>query len=87
MWLPRRRALALGVGSAVAGLAGCVGAPGNGSDDGDDGDGEIADPPERGRVAAGPTTDVDLPVAEDDLTRGAPRDAIPAIVDPAFGAR
>jgi len=78
--------LALALGSTVASLAGCVGAPGGGGDDGDSSDEEVPDALERGRVAAGPTTEVDLPVAESDLTRGAPRDAIPAIVDPVFGA-
>ncbi len=35
---------------------------------------------------AGPLTDVDLPLADKDLMRGAPKDAIPAIIDPVFGA-
>jgi len=43
-------------------------------------------PPES--TSGGPQvpTDIDLPVAESDLERAAPRDGIPAIVDPVFGS-
>jgi hypothetical protein len=41
-----------------------------------------------GSTSDGPQvpTDVDLPVPESELNRAAPRDAIPAIVDPVFGS-
>jgi len=77
--LTRRQSLAVGVSSVFAGLAGCLGAPSTESANRDR-------PPGVPRVATRPTTDLELPVDDSALTRGAPVDAIPAIVDPAFGA-
>lgn len=77
-WLTRRRALALGAGAAAA-LAGCVSAP-----DGSVAPGETPLPDEGADVATETAAGLDLPVDDAELTRGAARDAIPAIVDPVF---
>jgi hypothetical protein len=74
----KRRAFLAGAAGGVAGVAGCIGGTAGGGE------------PARG---GNNTTDggvesvggVDLPVPEDELVRGAPKDAIPAITDPAFG--
>jgi hypothetical protein len=72
----RRRYLA-GLSAGVVGaLAGCVGAP-------DAGGGPAAD--DRGGGGTTPAGRPELPVPESELSRGARKDAIPAIVDPAFG--
>jgi hypothetical protein len=85
--MDRRGYLAL-VGAAGAGLAGCAGAPradvGPGaaqSDDGAGNDGAAGGP----QPPDGAYWNASLPVPESDLRRGAARDGIPAIVDPAFG--
>lgn len=68
-----RRRPFLGLAAAVGnGLAGCVGAADT-----------VGEPTETGD-AGRPGGDVELPVPRDALERGAPRDAIPAIVDPVF---
>lgn len=74
----RRAYLALGASGVLAGLGGCLGVPGTATD------AESVSTPEGG-IASSPTGDVDLPVSEDELVRGAGKDAIPAIVDPVFG--
>jgi hypothetical protein len=81
----RRRDLGLAAGVA-GGLAGCTSVvepgdvgPAEGRDEHrDGGNGEDDADGTRG-------LDVDLPVSREELQRGAPRDAIPAIVDPVFG--
>lgn len=78
--LSRRRALALGVGGVGIGLAGCLG------DSGDDEGSAPAESQENRQIAGAPPTNVDLPVSDEKLTRGAPRDAIRAIDDPVFGS-
>ncbi|MEF8808337.1 DUF3179 domain-containing protein [Natronomonas sp.] len=76
-----RRRTYLSVAAAVAaGMAGCA----DGLDAGSDGDRTTA-PAVDGDVAVGPGGDIELPVPEDELQRGAAKDAIPAITDPAFG--
>jgi hypothetical protein len=76
-----RRRTYLSVAAAVAaGMAGCA----DGLDTGGDGDRTTA-PAVDGDVAVGPGGDVELPVPESELQRGAAKDAIPAITDPAFG--
>jgi hypothetical protein len=89
----RRRYLsALGLGG-VTGLAGCT-SVGRFGDQGDTGSGGSAEDGSAG--AASESTDtpgatpntvngVEVPVPEADLRRGAPKDAIPAILDPVFG--
>ncbi|PSP91534.1 hypothetical protein BRC87_02665 [Halobacteriales archaeon QS_4_66_20] len=78
--LNRRRALALGVGGVGIGLAGCLG------DSGDDEGSTPAQLQENRQIAGAPPTNVDLPVSDEELTRGAPQDAIRAIDDPVFGS-
>lgn len=94
----RRRYLAgLGVGGLV-GLAGCtsVGRFGDGSEAGGGAGGSGASGESSGTPSGADPTDtagssrnvvngVEVPVPESELRRGAPKDAIPAIVDPAFG--
>jgi hypothetical protein len=92
--MQRRSFLATAGLAGLAGIAGCVGggpAGGGGSD-------TTADPGTTGRPAT--ATDgspasvppperfrnVDLPVPEDELHRGASEDGIPAIIDPVFAA-
>lgn len=75
--LPRRTVLAL-TGGIVAGLAGCVSAPRTTDD-------RTRTPEASGGVATDLGGGIDLPVDESELRRGASRDAIPAVVDPAFG--
>lgn len=77
----RRRYLAALAAGAAGSLAGCanVGFGGSGSDALPEGEGTAG---QRGTTAVG---DVDLPVPKSELVRGAPKDAIPAIVDPVFG--
>ena len=76
----RRRLLALAAGSTAA-LAGCL----SGSDDADDpASGDGGESQSDGGVATDPSVGLDLPVADEELQRGASPDAIPAIVDPAF---
>ncbi len=74
----RRRFLGTVGTGFVLGAAGCVsGAP-------------TSEPPEadasRTSAEVGSLADVELPLADKDLLRGAPEDAIPAITDPVFGA-
>ena len=66
----RRRFLGLAAGATV-GMAGCAGEP-------------PERPPTSTPGAAGSVAGVALPVPENQLLRSVPRDAIPAIVDPAF---
>lgn len=80
----RRRYLAVLASGATGVLAGCtnfgsVGSKGTGpaSDTNGSTDTRSARTPSVGNV--------DLPVPKSDLVRGAPKDAIPAITDPAFG--
>lgn len=73
----RRHLLA---GLATAGAAGAAGCFGRGRDETATGAGVAAGPPPATRVPD------DLPVPESALHRGANRDAIPAVVDPAFAA-
>jgi hypothetical protein len=94
MDVDRRRFLAaLGVGGTL-GVAGCLGdggEGGTGQDAGGDGDGLA---PTSGFDETGADGGVDpvgfgnvsLPVPEEQLDRGAPKDAIPAIVDPVFAS-
>jgi hypothetical protein len=79
------RAVATGGTATMAGLAGCTGRlgddggpPVDGGPDPANATGEVVPPPA--------PRDVDLPVPESDLQRGAGEDDIPAITDPAFGA-
>lgn len=75
---PSRRALLCGVGAvAASGAAGCLQSS---SDDGDPG--AVSAAP--GGTVAGEPSDVELPIPASELTRGASKDAIPAIVDPVF---
>jgi|APHM01.1.fsa_nt_gi Protein of unknown function (DUF3179). len=91
---PRRRSLLGGLGAlAVTGLAGCVQLPsagdGDGGDGGDAGATDVTDglpgSTASGAVVGEPP-DEELPVGPAALTRGAPKDGIPAIVNPSFGA-
>ncbi len=73
-----RRQFLAGVGGAAGvGLAGCVGAPRAPAAP------RVRDP-RAGTDAA--LSESDLPVPESELVRAAPRDGIPAITDPVFGA-
>jgi hypothetical protein len=94
MNVERRRFLAaLGVGGAL-GVAGCLGGDGDGTArDGESGGGDGLAPTAGfdrtttdGRVDPVGFGNVSLPVPEDELDRGAPKDAIPAVVDPVFAA-
>lgn len=82
----RRRYLAA-LGTGATALAGCLGrdsagdAPPATEDDGE----ATTDAANDGTAGSGPTGDPDLPVPQADLDRGAAKDAIPAITDPAFG--
>jgi len=70
----RRSYLRLATVGLVGGVAGCT-----------DGTEEGADPPsEGGAVATSDGGDPELPVTREEMFRGAPKDAIPAIVDPVF---
>jgi len=77
-----------GSGSSTEGDGGSDGAS-DGSDGGDDGTAPTGTEPSDD-VAPEPETpvaeDVELPVPKSELNRGAAKDAIPAITDPAFGA-
>jgi hypothetical protein len=92
----QRRAFLATVGlGGLVGTAGCSGA-------GPAGDGSTTDPTTAGDTSTGGATatdgspasvppperfrNVDLPVPEDELNRGASEDGIPAIVDPVFAA-
>jgi len=85
----RRRYLAALSAVAVGGAAGCSALDARVGPTGDDG----SETTESGaREATSPTTaapppaeDISIPVAESELDRAAPRDAIPAITDPVFG--
>ena len=72
-----RREYLAALGGVAGGLAGCV-APGTG---GRDGSADVTPL----RPSDGLAVPDDLPVPASALERGALRDAIPAIVDPAFG--
>ncbi|KAB1188356.1 MULTISPECIES: DUF3179 domain-containing protein [Haloferax] len=75
----RRRFLAaLGITST---LAGCLGSDPPVAGDGDATDGGGSAPGGTGTPRSGP---FDLPIPEDELRRGAPKDAIPAITAPVF---
>ncbi len=76
---------ALGASVALAGCSAGGGGGGSGASDGTSTETTTATgtPPQNPEWGAG---DVDLPVTEEDLTRGAPTDAIPAITEPAFAA-
>ncbi|WP_058827843.1 DUF3179 domain-containing protein [Haloferax sp. Q22] len=79
----RRRFLALGVGAA---LAGCLGSDPPVADDdaaGVDDASESAEPTDS--TAGEYSGPFELPVPEDELRRGASKDAIPAITAPVFG--
>ena len=85
----RRYLAALGAGG-LAGLAGCTSAGGLGVGNGRDGDGGGDTSP----AGSGPTetpesrdtvNGIEVPVPDSELRRGVGKDAIPAIVDPAFG--
>jgi len=76
---------ALGAG-ALAATAGCLGVL-----EPDPVEGNSTDPVPNANVTTrsadiGTLTDADLPLADSDLQRGAPKDSIPAITDPVFGA-
>ncbi len=94
----RRAYLAALAGVGIGGLAGCstsdLGGENVGDDDADAGDGgdDAAATATAGNAsvaASGPDTaqleDVELPVPREELSRGARKDAIPAITEPAFG--
>ncbi|MEF8839316.1 MAG: DUF3179 domain-containing protein [Haloarculaceae archaeon] len=82
--MQRRRVLRIS-GLLGAGLAGCVSPPGSTAGGG----GCPGAAPAPGSAASAPTpaagADVDLPLPREELARGALRDEIPAITDPAFG--
>jgi len=90
----RRAYLAALASAGVAGLAGCAG----GGRDGDDGGAATSRPAPAGSTtdtSGGPASreeqvvqrdDVELPVDRTELNRGASKDGIPAITDPAFAA-
>jgi len=87
----RRRAYLASLTAAVAAAAGCQGGrsgDGQGTDTGIPGTAATASPATRtpGRVTGTAVDGTDLPVPDSALDRGAPRDAIPAITDPVFGA-
>lgn len=76
----KRREALRGLGaSAVAAAAGCTAVPRGG--DGTTPTPETETPTERPTGPSG----IDLPVPESELQRGAPKDGIPAITEPAFG--
>ncbi|PSQ17263.1 hypothetical protein BRD00_08095 [Halobacteriales archaeon QS_8_69_26] len=93
----RRRYLAGAAAGLLGGIAGCLGrgggngpvttaAPGDGGNGGTDAARtEAGTPPGNRNVNAIGADDVDLPVPEDDLHRGAGKNDIPAITKPAFG--
>jgi hypothetical protein len=90
----RRRSLLGGLGAlAVTGLAGCVQLPstddGDGSNNGGAGATGVTDglpgSTAPGAVVGEPPEE-ELPIGPAELTRGAPKDGIPAIVNPSFGA-
>ncbi len=98
---PSRRAyLAALAAAGTLGLAGCSTSDLGGEDPNDDGDGGGSDGGDGGETTAGANAsaasvsdvdtaqleDVELPVDRSKLDRGARKDAIPAITDPAFGA-
>lgn len=76
----RRRYLRVGAATLAAGVAGCTGGFTAGPTET-----PSSPPADDGAVAAG-ASDLDLPVPRDQMIRGAPKDPIPAIVDPGFGA-
>jgi hypothetical protein len=84
-----RREYLAALAAASSALAGCsTGSDGTGGET-DDGYGfvESQTPPTTTtrESAIGPGGDVELPLPESALSRGAPKDAIPAIIDPVFG--
>jgi hypothetical protein len=79
----RRAFLRAGVAAALAGLAGCGYRERSADADADTDGGMAATTPDSRGPLPGET---DLPVPEAALRRGAERDAIPAITDPAFAA-
>jgi hypothetical protein len=98
--MDRRRFLAA-VGTALlAGATGCVADGGGDGGDGSDGTATPSPTPSTPQPATDPAPDadvattsadaaalrdVDLPLSDTDLKRGAAKDAIPAVVDPVFG--
>jgi hypothetical protein len=85
----RRRFLGAAGTAFALGLAGCSGDAGSGAPaqrtPTDAPPSTATDRPAGRSAASGSLTDPDLPLDDSDLRRGAPKDAIPAIVDPAFG--
>jgi hypothetical protein len=92
MDLHRRTYLAALAGASAAGLAGCSsqqdGAGTTPADDATDAGGSTGTDGSPGTGGAGgtPPRDVDLPVPKSELNRGAPKNAIPAITEPAYAA-
>jgi hypothetical protein len=87
----RRRFLTATIAGAASGWAGCIGARvGLTANESDSADGTDESPTAPGTETPIPTVaavaGTSLPVPGDVLTRGAPKDAIPAIVDPAFAS-
>jgi hypothetical protein len=96
----RRRLLAAGLAAGVTGLAGCSAPVRTGAGRADDASGTDAGtttstPTATGTATATPSSgtapvpslrDVELPVPEEELDRGAAKDGIPAVLEPAFGA-
>jgi hypothetical protein len=87
----RRRYLAML--AAGASLAGCSGRSSDGSAEGETADGTESETatgtPRDGATPVGTATvpsEFELPIPRDELNRGAPKDRIPAIVDPAFAS-
>ncbi|WP_247009205.1 DUF3179 domain-containing protein [Halorientalis litorea] len=75
-----RRTLLASIGTlSAAGLAGCTSELTGGGEEAGTGD------PATDGTPAPTVLDRSLPIARDELQRGAPKDAIPAITDPAFG--
>jgi len=88
----RRRYLAALATASLGVAAGCssLGGPGARRDGGDGttatGAGTATRETATPTAEPPPTADISIPVSESDLDRAAPRDAIPAITDPVFGA-
>jgi len=84
-----RRQYLTALGVDAVGLAGCSSiesGAGNGTAASDGTAGDSGTTRSGGQPDAASMTDVELPIPRDDLNRGAPRDAIPAITDPVFAA-
>ena len=83
--MQRRSFVGAVAGSFLGSVAGCVGF-GERSDEGSGSASPETTVVETATAAAGGVEPVSVPVSDDELYRAAPRDGIPAIVDPAFGS-